>query len=135
MIDDKMPIYLANTLISSYVHNSKDLKETFINSSVFKDKNFAIKKLSDFLCGICFSFVPSIKWDGSQSVNGGFIIIKDDGQVVVLDLIYYKNSVLNYLLNNTKLDSPSSTRYHMLELYEEKGKVYFTLNLQIRYKY
>lgn len=134
MIDDKMPMYLANTLISSYVYNSKDLKETFVNSSMFVDKNFAIKKLTDFLFGICFSFVPSVKWDGRQFVNGGFIIIKDDGNVVILDLIYYKESVVNYLLNNSKLDSPSSTRYHMLELYEENGNIYFTLNLQIRYK-
>ena len=134
MIDDKMPIYLANTLISSYVNNSKDLKETFTNASLFEDKNLAVKKLSDFLLGISFSFVPSIKWDGTQFVNGGFIIIKESGKVVVLDLIYYREIVIKYLLNNTKLDSPSSTRYHMLELYEENGKIFFTLNLQIRYK-
>lgn len=135
MIDDKMPIYLANTLISSYVNNSKDLKETFITSSLFEDKNFAIKKLSDLLFGICFSFVPSVKWNGKQHVNGGFIIIKENGKVVILDLVYYKEIVIKYLLNNTKLDSPSSARYHMLELYEEKGNIYFTLNLQIRYKH
>ena len=134
MIDDKMPIYLANTLISSYVNNSKDLKETFIKASLFEDKNFAVKKLSDFLFGICFSFVPSIKWTGTQFVDGGFIIIKESGKVVILDLIYYKETVIKYLLNNTKLDSPSTTRYHMLELYEENGNVFFTLNLQIRYK-
>lgn len=135
MIDDKMPLYLANTLINSYVNNTKDLKETFINSSTFKDKNFAIKKLSDLLLGICFSFVPSIKWNGKQQVNGGFIVIKKDGQVVILDLIYYKECVIKYLLNNSRLDSPSSTRFHMLELYEENNNIYFTLNLQIRYKH
>lgn len=134
MIDEKMPLYLANALLSSYVHNIKDLKEIFLNSSIFEDNNFDSKKLSDLLCGICFSFVPSVKWSGEQIVNGGFILIKKDGKVVVLDLIYYKNYVLKYLIENTKLDSPSSTRYHMLELYKENGNIYFTLNLQIRYK-
>ena len=98
------------------------------------DKNFALKKLEDLLCGICFSFIPSIKWDRKQIVNGGFIIVKENGDVVVLDLIYYKQYVLKYLVENTKLDSPSSTRYHMLELFIENNKFYFTLNLQIRYQ-
>ena len=134
MVDEEMPQYLANALLYSYVYNTKDLKDIFINASMFKDKNFAIKKLSDLLCGICFSFVPSLKWDGAQIVNGGFIIIKKNGKVVILDLVYYKEYVIKYLLENTKLDSPSSTRYHMLELYKEDNNIYFTLNLQIRYK-
>ena len=130
MIDENMPIYLANTLLASYISNTKDLKELFMNSNLFDDKNFAIKKLSDLLNAICFSFVPSIKWDGKQVVNGGFIIIKENGKVVILDLIYYKEYVIKYLINNSKLDSPSSTRYHMLELCKDGKNVYFTLNLQ-----
>ena len=134
MIDENMPIYLANTLLASYIRNTKDLKELFINSTLFDDKNFAIKKLSDLLSAICFSFVPSVKWDGKQVVNGGFILIEENGKVVVLDLIYYRECVIKYLLDNSKLDSPSSTRYHMLELYKDGKDIYFTLNLQIRYK-
>ena len=134
MIDENMPAYLANALLASYLNNTKDLKELFVNSNLFDDKNFAIKKLSDLLNAICFSFVPSVKWDGKQVVNGGFIIIKENGKVVILDLIYYKDYVIKYLMDNSKLDSPSSTRYHMLELYKDGKDVFFTLNLQIRYK-
>ena len=69
-----------------------------------------------------------------NTVTGGLLIVQTNGDVVTLDLIYHKDEVNNYLLNNTKLDSPSSSRYHMLELEEKNGKVYFTLNLQVRYK-
>ncbi|MDO5564814.1 MAG: HpaII family restriction endonuclease [Eubacteriales bacterium] len=134
MVDSNMPEYLGNMLLSSYANNEKDLKELFLHHIPKIDKNFAIKKLEDLLSAICFSFIPSEKWGGHQSVNGGFLIVNTDGKILVLDLVYYKQHVLNYLVNNTKLDSPSSTRYHMFELYEENGRVYFTLNLQIRYK-
>ena len=83
---------------------------------------------------ISFGFFPSIKWNGINDVNGGLIVVKKDGKVVILDLVYFRQTVINYLIDETKLDSPSSTRYHMFELYVENGKIYFKLNLQIRYK-
>ena len=59
---------------------------------------------------------------------------KKTGEVYLLDLIYFKNIVDKYLINNIKLDSPSSTRYKMFEIYKENNKYYFKLNLQIRFK-
>ena len=37
-------------------------------------------------------------------------------------------------MKETKLDTPSSKRYDMLNLIKENGEIIFTLNLQIRYK-
>ena len=134
LIDSNMPEYLGDVLLNSYALENKNLKDLFLKYSHFTDKNFALKKLGDFLEGISFGFFPSVKWNGINDVNGGLIVVKKDGKVVILDLIYFKETVINYLIEETKLDSPSSTRYHMLELYEENGKIYFKLNLQIRYK-
>lgn len=134
MIDSNLPKYLGDVLLNSYTYDNKNLKELFLNNSNFSDDTFALKKLGDFLSGISFGFFPSVKWNGINDVNGGLIIVKKDGNVVILDLIYFKEKVLSYLINETKLDSPSSSRYHMLELYEKNGKIYFTLNLQVRYK-
>lgn len=108
----------------------------FLKSTEFIDKDFAYKKLADFLLAISFGFFPSKKWNGNLNTNGGLVIVKKDGSVVVLDLIYFKDQVVEFLINETKLDSPSSTRYKMLEIYADKttSKSYFTLNLQIRYK-
>ncbi len=131
-----MPEYLANVLVQSYITGNKDLFSLFVTSNQFEDKDFAIKKLGDFLEGISFCFFPSKKWDGNKKVNGGLVIIKNNGNIVILDLIYYRKEVINYLINETKLDSPSTSRFHMLELYKNPidNKIYFTLNLQIRYK-
>lgn len=134
MIDSNMPEYLGNSLLDFYKNSNSSLKELFLNNNIFKDKDFALKKLSDFLEGISFGFFPKEKWNGINEVNGGLIIVKPDGKVVVLDLIYFQHEVLKYLVEETKLDTPSSTRYKMLQLFEKEGKIYFTLNLQIRYK-
>ncbi len=133
MVDSLMDKYIANTLIYSYRNNNKILKDIFIDSNDFKDIELAEKKLGDFLSAVSFGFFPSQKWNGENIVNGGLLIVKEDGQVVVLDLIYYSKSVKKYLINNTQLDSPSSSRYHMLEIYKENDNYFFTLNLQVRY--
>jgi len=52
----------------------------------------------------------------------------------LLDLIYRRNIVDKYLIDNIKLDSPSSSRYGMFDIYKENGKYFFKLNLQIRFK-
>lgn len=136
MIDTLMPEYLANVLLNSYIKGTKDLKDLFLASNQFIDEDFALKKLGDLLEGISFGFFPSIKWDGINNVNGGLVIVKNDGNVIILDLVYYRNEVLKFLIKETKLDSPSSTRYNMLHLEKDlfSDKIYFTLNLQIRYK-
>ncbi|MGL4677597.1 MAG: HpaII family restriction endonuclease [Brevinema sp.] len=50
-----------------------------------------------------------------------FLIVDQDGSIKTLDSIYYPQKVQNYLFQNIKLDSPSSTRYKMLELYKENN--------------
>lgn len=133
IIDSNMPSYLGNALLYSYIANNKNLKEIFICSNDFEDRDLGLKKLADFIEGISFGMFPSEKWNGENSVNGGLLIIKSDGDIVFLDLMYFRVHVRNYIINNTKLDSPSSTRYHMLEIREDDIGYYFTLNLQIRY--
>ena len=136
MVDSNMPEYIANVLLDSYLLGTKDLKELFLRSNQFIDRDFALKKLGDLLAGISFGFFPSVRWNGINSVNGGLVIVKDDGNIMILDLVYYRNEVIKFLIKETKLESPSSTRYNMLFLHKNPldKKIYFTLNLQIRYK-
>lgn len=135
MIDSNMPNYLGNALLESYF-GEKDLVTCFLKGNKFDDVNFALKKLADFLEGISFGFVPGKKWDGMNLVNGGLVIIKSDGSIAVLDLVYFKSEVRKYILNESKFDSPSVLRYGMLNLHKIPfdDKIYFTLNLQLRYK-
>lgn len=134
LIDSSMDKLIANALLFSYTHNEKDLQNAFFKANSNEDPIFLRKKLIDFLYGMCFGFFPSKVWDGKYSVTGGIMITKNSGNVVLLDKIYHNAELEDYLYNSSKFDSPSSSRYHMLEVFEENGNFYFTLNLQIRSK-
>ena len=58
--------------------------------------------------------------------------IGENGDVLCYH-IYNRNEFEDYLLNNTKLDTASSSRHGFGEIYEENGELYFNLNLQIRF--
>lgn len=135
LIDSDLDKILAQMLILSYEENEKDIK--ILLSSIITDSTSEIyykKKIGDFANAVTFGMRASEAWDGTNEVNGGIIIVTKTGEVYLLDLIYFKNIVDKYLIDNIKLDSPSSTRYKMFEIYKENNKYYFKLNLQVRFK-
>jgi len=135
MIDSNLDRLLANMLYLSYEQNEKDIKKLI--SNIIKDEDeyaFYQKKIGDFANAVTFGMMASKKWNGQNEVNGGILLVSKSGEVYLLDLIYFKAMVDKYLIDNIKLDSPSSTRYKMFEIYKENGKHYFKLNLQIRFK-
>lgn len=135
LVDSNLGIFLAKMLYLSYLHNEKDIKKLI--SLISKDEdayNFYKKKISDFANAVTFGMRAGEKWNGINEVNGGIILVTNTGKVYLLDLIYYKNIVDKYLIENIKLDSPSSTRYGMFDIYKENEKYLFKLNLQVRFK-
>jgi len=135
MIDSKLNEILAHILYLSYQNNEKDIQKLILAiANNENDFNFYKKKIGDFTNAVTFGMRASEIWNGLNEVNGGIIIVTKTGEIYLLDLIYFKNIVDKYLIDNIKLESPSSTRYKMFEIYKEEGKYYFKLNLQIRFK-
>lgn len=135
LVDSNLDKILAKMLILSYEENIKDIN--VLLSSIIDDTTSEIyykKKIGDFANAVTFGMRASETWDGINEVNGGIIIVTKTGEVYLLDLIYFKSIVDKYLIDNIKLDSPSSTRYKMFEIYKENNKYYFKLNLQVRFK-
>lgn len=60
-------------------------------------------KIKKFLCAVALGMMPSKKWSGQDEANGGYIIVKESGEVLAYHL-YNRNMFENYLLNNTKLE-------------------------------
>lgn len=133
MIDSLLPLILGEVLLKSYIENEKDLKLLFQSNSLYGQK-IVEKKMGDFLEAISFGMFPGKAWNGFNSVKGGIILVTLDGNVYILDLIYNREEVIKYLINETKLDTPSSSRYNMLNLKKVGNDILFTLNLQVRYK-
>ncbi len=76
---------------------------------------------------------PSKVWNGIYDATGGYLIVKENGDVLCYH-IYNRNQFEDYLFQNTKLETASSSRHEFGKIYSEDGKIYFKLNLQIRFK-
>ena len=135
LIDSNLNEILAKMLILSYEDNEKDIK--ILLSSIIEDETSALyykKKIGDFANAVTFGMRASETWNGTNEVNGGIIVVTRTGEVYLLDLIYFKSIVDKYLIDNIKLESPSSTRYGMFNVCKKGNDYYFTLNLQVRFK-
>ena len=132
-----MEALLANAVLYSYEKNVcrcldivNWLEER--NPLYIPMKGFYIYKFKKLLCAIALGMVPSKPWDGYDEANGGYIIVKTDGEVLAYH-IYNRNAFEDYLLNNTTFERASSSRHEYGLIYEESEEYYLKLNLQIRF--
>ena len=82
-------------------------------------------------CGM----TASTLWDGNSQVNGGFIKVSANGDV----LAHYaleSDAFKTYLFNNCYLEFPSTDENHgnYAKVYKENDEYFFRLNFQIRYR-
>lgn len=90
---------------------------------------YKIKKL---LVSFALGMKPKTPWLGVEEANGGYIIVKKDGDVLYYH-IFDRGSFEEYLVRNTKLDTPSVTRHGFAHVYRQDGEYRLKLNMQIRF--
>lgn len=138
LIDTYMDAILAEMLMAYYRNSAKDCKTLVAQLEASNPLGYPRKgiyqfKFKKFLCAIALGMMPSKAWDGCDEANGGYVIVKDDGDVVAYHL-YNRDAFETYLLNNTKFERGSTTKHGFASLYTgEDGKRYINLNLQIRF--
>ncbi len=138
MLDTGLEKMLAEILLYSYTANEKDCKAVInaiqsVNPFGFPSPNFYEYKFKQFLCAKALGLEPSKSWCGEDEANGGFIVAKDNGEVVAYHL-YNRDQFKQYLFTNTFFERASTKKHDYGYLYEENGKVYIALNMQIRFK-
>lgn len=145
LLDGDLQEILSFILLYSYKYSIKNLND-LIKKLVEKNPLdcpvnntfFYKEKLGRFLMEVTASMTPGTKvtsLKASDNSFGGILLVEKRGEISLLDNIHYKTELKNYLNKNLKLDSPSSTRYDMLNLkYDDnKKEAIFSLNLQIRF--
>lgn len=142
LIDSCLPPIMADILLEGYQGGSKDLKALTeiiaernpIGYDMSHNQKYYEHKVKNFLVASALGMVPHTPWNGKYDANGGYLVVKDDGDVLCYHF-YDRNLFEDYLYCNTRLESASSTRYGFASLYRrEDGKLYFKLNLQVRFK-
>ncbi|WP_052592167.1 HpaII family restriction endonuclease [Aureispira sp. CCB-QB1] len=141
MVDSLMPQIVGHILLAFYkerisslskIIDSIDKKGQLNNEIGYGDKTSLIVKVKKLLVDILLGFFAGTKWDGEYESNGT-IVMKNSGDCVGFHIIDVK-SLKEYLYQHIKMDTPSTTRHRYGKLYKEKdGKLYFKLNMQMRF--
>ena len=140
VLDSKMPELVSDMLVLYYSGKTSKIAEMltdingrnplgFVSAGEHKYYEYKVKNL---LTDIALGMTPGTVWQGRYDATGGYIIVKEDGELLCFH-IYNRNDFQDYLLENTKLDTPSTTKYKFGEIYRDNGKFYIKLNLQIRF--
>lgn len=140
LIDSLLPKILSEIIFDFYTTEFSHLtdlvkltaKKNPLDFDIENEHKFYEYKLKRFLTDVALGMMPSKVWTGKYDATGGYLIVKENGDVLCYH-IYNRNEFEDYLLNNTKLDTASSSRHGFGEIYEENQKLYFKLNLQIRF--
>ena len=107
-------------------------KDNVCNAKELSRDIFYSYKIQEFMTIIALGMMPASQWKGKYEATGGYIIVKEDGDILCYH-IYNRNEFREYLYNNTKFDTPSKTKHHFGVIEEADGKQILKLNLQIRF--
>lgn len=143
LIDSNLKNIVAELLMKFYSTeknaNIKNLTEQVIEKNPLnipeEDKKLFYKtKVIELIKAATLGMMPDTKWDKNYDVTGGILSVKKNGDVLCYHMFYSKDALDEYLYENTYLETPSTSRHKFGEIYNEDGKYYFKLNLQIRIK-
>ncbi len=135
-VDTVLPKIIAQMLMNYYSGKGSKM-ETLCELAAKNDcfdlnKNQITSKVKNFLKIVALGMVPQTQWNDRLSAYGGYIVVRDDGELVCYHL-YNEDAFKEYLFNNTKFDTPSCSRHKFGYIYNDRGSLFINLNLQIRF--
>ncbi len=141
LIDSLLPNILAEMLFLFFTSNISNVKKLVnelekknpLNFNISNHHKYYEYKIKKFLTEVALGMMPSKVWNGIYDTTGGYLVVKENGEVLSYHL-YNKNKFENYLYHNTKLETASSSRHNFGKVYVENGEKYIKLNLQVRFK-
>lgn len=140
MIDSLFPLIVSEFLLQYYSGNGNLICELTPKVRKINPCNFNTNlqhlyyehKMKNFLTDVALGMTPATAWNGDFQATGGYIIVREDGEVLCYH-IYNHNEFQEYLFNNTRLETPSTSKYDFGTLYKENGSLFIKLNLQVRF--
>jgi len=142
LIDSMLPNILSEVVLLFFTSSHSSVKSLCqqvadMNPLHFDNQHshaFYEYKIKRFLTDVALGMMPSKVWTGQYDATGGYLIVKENGDVLCYH-IYNRNQFEDYLFENTKLETASSSRHEFGKIYKcDLGDMNFNLNLQIRFK-
>jgi len=141
LVDTSMPKIAACCLVEFFMDGISSVKsvteriaaENPLGLNIDNLGTFYEHKMKTLLVDVALGMTPAKLWTGRYDANGGYIVVRGDGDVVCYHF-YLRNEIESYLYNNTRFESASRSRYDYGSLFRgEDGSVYIRLNMQIRF--
>ena len=140
LIDSLLPEILAYILIEYYSKAKSKVEDICAQINTINPLKFDVSlnhgyyeyKIKKFLTDIALGMMPAKVWNGDYEATGGYLVVKEDGEVICYH-IYNKKEFEDYLYHNTRLETGSTTRHQFGKIYKEGNKYFIKLNLQIRF--
>lgn len=138
MIDSRMAEIIAHIAIYRYRDNVKTLQKIVErlaqdNPLNYRNPQTYAYKIKKLLSAFALGMLPASQWDGIDEANGGYIIVKSNGDILAYYL-YNRNAFENYLLKSTKLETGDTKRHKFATIYKINAEYFINMNLQIRFK-
>lgn len=143
LIDPRLPLVIERILWNHFFEGDTCVNLNEVVNNIIKTNPCNITRpeikypymIMSFLYAAYCGMTASTLWNGDSQVNGGFIRVSQDGEVLAfyaLESAVFKS----YLYDNCYLEFPSTREGHgnYAKVYKEDGDYYFRLNFQIRYK-
>jgi type II restriction enzyme len=87
-------------------------------------------QLKSLLRAVALGMKPGSAWVGDLEGYGGFIVVREDGELVCLHL-ENDDDFKTYLLNNSRFDFPKDELF--AKPFMRDGKLIFSINFQVRF--
>ena len=92
------------------------------------------KAIKDFLMAGFAGMTAGRTWNGEEQVNGGYIVVMEDGEVLCYHSVD-REGFREYLYRNTFFEyvSRSEDKYNWGKIIKKDGEYYLPLNFSIRF--
>ena len=124
--------YYRDGLANVFSAVTKITEDNPLNYNFAGGHPFYSYKIKKLLTECALGMLPSKVWNGTADATGGYIIVREDGEVLCYHL-FNRNEFEEYLLKNTKFETASTSRHDFGTIYKKDGKYYLKLNLQVRF--
>lgn len=140
LIDSRMEEIVGELL--KYAYSTREMKVSKIVEKMTYDNPLSFPmatnehhyeaKIKHLLYDITVGMVPGTPWNGVPQANGGYLIVKETGDITCYH-IFEKKSFEDYLYSNMVLETPDAGRLKFGSIETRDGKQIFSLNLQFRF--
>lgn len=140
MIDTCLPWMIGECLLYYYSGKSRTISEIEtllrmdnpLHFDIDSQPYFYEYKLKQFLLSFALGMTASKPWNGKFEANGGYIVVKEDGDIICYHF-FDRNELEDYLFYNTYFDTPSTNRHNFGYIYKTGSDYSLKLNIQVRF--